>query len=127
MSKKYKKGLHDAWDIAKKIGCYEWDGGLGEKVCKRLFPDCRGSDEVMAKYDVEEVIARINTYLSTYIIGDVVTVGTEPGIVMQEPDEDGEIMVWFKDGTFSSCTKDYAVKIGRYIDVSDLLKEAARQ
>ena len=115
--------MHDAWDIARKIGCYEWGGGLSRKVCKRLFPDCEGSAEVMAKHDVEEAIDIINTYLSSHVIGDVVIVGESRGIVLQTADEEGELMVWFEDGTFSGCAETFAVKTGRHIDISELLKQ----
>lgn len=56
----YKKGLQDAWELAKKLSLKPSDGGLDDSDILKIF-GC-GRYCVLAIFSVEEALAKLATY-----------------------------------------------------------------
>lgn len=57
----YDKGLESAWECAKKICCVPSCGGYSFEELKEIFGYIF-ADDIMAKYSIKEVIAKILEY-----------------------------------------------------------------
>ena len=85
----YENGLHDAWEIAKKIECM--DGYDGDELIKMFGTD--DIESIFKKHTANEVLEKIKTYeeQKAKTFNDEIKVGDE--IVVAVPHTNREILV----------------------------------
>lgn len=66
----YKKGLKDAWEAARKIGCTPSDGGFTVDELQKIFGSGI-SFHIVKKFEVEEAVKKIKEYEEKINVGDV--------------------------------------------------------
>ena len=116
VDKTYKKGLADAWELAKKIVNMKMD------VAVEVF-DCTRLSDVIEKFTPEEALAKIEAYENQIKVGDVVKVlgGNGKGVIVSVGD--GAAHILWSDGVSGVYTKSHIEKTGKHIDIEGLLKQ----
>lgn len=69
----YENGLHDAWEIAKKIECM--DGYDGDELIEMFGTD--GIEAIFAKYKASEVLEKVKAYEEYKEQNNIIRVGDE--------------------------------------------------
>lgn len=123
--KAYEQGLYDAWELAKRINCYENDGGLSQRELKKIFGtfDCC---EIMSM-PYKEALAKLKAYeeqnkievgdVVENIVRDKVFVGVVSNIYYDE------VTVMWNDGTSGLVKRNELEKTGKHIDIKSILEQ----
>ncbi len=88
----YENGLHDAWEIAKKIECM--DGYDGDELIKMFGTD--DIESIFKKHTANEVLEKIKTYEEQKVktFNDEIKVGDEIVVRVVAPDREIAVIVY---------------------------------
>ena len=128
----YRKGLSDAWAVARKIVCRISDGGYRQDLLDRIFGN-RNCQSIMAQYSASDAVEKISKYEPEEQItkGDVVRIKSAPeveifvtyvdgghvgGIALTEVDDSCEIGDQFTDITIHKVEK-----TGKHYEIAEVL------
>ena len=114
----YNKGLADAWEAARKVGCLEQYGGMSSDELYEVFDDS-GKSAVLNKVTAQEAIAKIKEWKGRKEIrrGDEVIYkepkDKESGIVTLTHEDDKGALVLWQSGNASYEYQNSLTKTGR--------------
>ena len=131
----YKKGLEDAWEVARRIVACPEQGGLDMSEIKEVFGfNVLDVGDLFATIMAEEAIAKLKAYdeeQDSIKVGDEVVVNGLTGVVMRL-DEKGNVDRYFTSdgktfGNISGFQNNEVRKTGRHFDEVEKLLERMRE
>lgn len=125
-SEAYKKGMNEAWEIAKKILLYPAHGGFNATELEEIF----GRTEHLWEMTPQEAKAKIEAWKEEKEIkvGDVVTVGGgDITFICTKDNSNGDYtkchLVAGDGSVYEDCDKFDCQKTGKSINIGEILKE----
>ena len=124
----YQRGLDDAWDAARKIGCTVKEGGLANHELVSIFGNLATSF-ILRDYEAIEVIEKIREYEESKAQEDAICNGDEvyftlfsqnfKAIAIQR-DLEGSWQVLNDRGRITPLAEELLTKTGRHVDLTKL-------
>ena len=119
-SEAYTKGMNDAWDIAREL-C-----NTGYNDCTNIFGD-ESVEYVIKNLTPLEIKEKIESFKKEIKVGDVVTVGDgDIKFICTKDNANGDYSkchLLSSDGSvWEDCNKSDCKKVGKNIDINDLLE-----
>ena len=120
-SEAYKKGMNDAWDIAREL-C-----NTGYNDCTNIFGD-ESVEYVIKNLTPLEIKEKIESLKKEIKVGDVVTVGGgDITFICTKDNSNGDYtkchLVAGDGSVYEDCDKFECQKTGKSIDIGEILKE----
>ena len=125
INKARAEGQNEAWELARKIVAFKWDGGYDLKEIKELFGyGC--IQDIMKNFIYSEAAAKVEAWEKAkeeIKVGDIIKVDVNGlyAIVIHESDEFAKVV--YADGNVYLGRKDGMTKTGRHIDIDGFLKQ----
>lgn len=120
-SEAYKKGMNDAWDIAREL-CK-----TGYNDCSEIFGD-ESVEHAIKNFTPLEIKEKIESFNKEINVGDVVTVdGGDITFVCTKDNSSGDFskchLVAGDGSVYEDCNKSECQKTGKTINIGTILKE----
>lgn len=120
-SEAYKKGMNDAWDIAREL-CK-----TGYNDCSEIFGD-ESVEHAIKNFTPLEIKEKIESFNKEINVGDVVTVdGGDITFVCTKYNSSGDFskchLVAGDGSVYEDCNKSECQKTGKTINIGTILKE----
>ena len=120
-SEAYKKGMNDAWDIARELCKTDYND------CTNIFGD-ESVEYVINNLTPLEIKEKIESFKKEIKVGDVVTVGGgDITFICTKDNSNGDYtkchLVAGDGSVYEDCDKFECQKTGKSIDIGEILKE----
>lgn len=121
-------GQNEAWELARKIVCFEWNGGYTLKELLDIF-QADSSPKILNEHTYPEAAAKVAEWEKEIKVGDVLEEIEYSDIkcVVTKPHSSNMAYLVFSDGSVGLNKLNNLRKTGRHIDIDGFLKQIGEE